>query len=89
MPFHVVNHTYVVNDTGVKGQCLYTFLIHSGKATAQIFLVFTKNFWRINIFVLITLILRLPWDQEIRAFFRYFKQKTVITFSNCGFNKWQ
>ena len=29
MLFHVVYHVFVVSDTGVKGQCLYTFLPHA------------------------------------------------------------
>ena len=45
MPFYVANHMYVVSHTGVKGQCLYTFLMHFQKATAQIFLVFRTKFW--------------------------------------------
>ena len=44
MPFHVVKNMYVVSDTGVKGQCLYTFLIHSQKAPAQIFFSFHTKF---------------------------------------------
>ena len=50
LPFYVVYHMFVVSDTGVKGQCLQTFLVRPLKNAVWIFWVF--NFCLINIFVL-------------------------------------
>ena len=41
-----------VSGTGVKGQCLYTFLMRPLKNALWIFLVFNPNFCLINVFVL-------------------------------------
>ena len=43
---------FVVSNTGVKGQCLQTFLMRPLKKDVWIFVVFNPNFCLFNIFVL-------------------------------------
>ena len=46
-PFMSFNHMFVVSNTGVKGHCLHTFLIHLPKNAARNFLVFNPKFYHI------------------------------------------